>query len=79
MVHRDTAFSLAAPHLVTSALLGRLCNLQVSLSREDQAMYEGWAYTSVNDFQQEVVDFLTYRDNHSVGFDGHGGGCCGIS
>lgn len=52
---------------------------QVSLSREDQALYEGWAYTSVDDFQKEVVDFLDYRDNHEAGFDGHGGGCCEIS
>lgn len=53
--------------------------LQVSLSREDQALYEGWAYTSVDDFQKEVVDFLNYRDSHAAEFDGHGGGCCSIS
>eukprot|EP00904_Undaria_pinnatifida_P005396 jgi/Undpi1/1987/HiC_scaffold_12.g05374.m1 len=52
---------------------------KVSLSREDQAIYEGWEYTCVDDFQQEVVDFLTYRDSHSVGFDTHGGGCCNVS
>ncbi|CAN0455954.1 unnamed protein product, partial [Laminaria digitata] len=51
----------------------------VSLSREDQAIYEGWEYTCVDDFQQEVVDYLTYRDSHSVGFDTHGGGCCNVS
>lgn len=54
-------------------------DVQVSLSREDQAIYEGWEYTCVDDFQQEVVDFLTYRDSHSVGFDTNGGGCCNVS
>lgn len=61
-------------------MLGRLGELvQVVLSREDQAMYEGWEYNSVNDFQQEVVDFLTFRDSNTAGFDTHGGGCCSVS
>lgn len=53
--------------------------MQVVLSREDQAIYEGWEYSCVNDFQQEVVDFLTYRDSDKAGFDAHGGGCCTVS
>ncbi|CAM9787876.1 unnamed protein product, partial [Ectocarpus fasciculatus] len=48
---------------------------KVVLSREDQAIYDGWEYSCVDDFQQEVVDFLTYRDNNKAGFDTHGG-CC---
>eukprot|EP00752_Nemacystus_decipiens_P012889 g11409.t1 len=52
---------------------------KVVLSREDQAMYEGWEYNSVSDFQQEVVDFLTFRDSNTAGFDTHGGGCCSVS
>lgn len=58
---------------------GRVVRLQVVLSREDQAMYEGWEYHSVDYFQQEVVDFLTFRDSNTAGFDTHGGGCCSIS
>ena len=53
--------------------------MQVVLSSEDQAMYEGWEYTSVNDFQQEVVDFLKFRDSNTAGIDTHGGACCSIS
>lgn len=56
-----------------------ICTQQVVLSREDQAMYAGWEYSCVNDFQQEVVDFLTFRDGDKAGFDAHGGGCCSVS
>ncbi|CAM9394267.1 unnamed protein product, partial [Hapterophycus canaliculatus] len=52
---------------------------KVVLSREDQAIYGGWEYTSVDDFQQEVVDFLTFRDSTKTGVDTHGGGCCVIA
>ncbi|CAM9660360.1 unnamed protein product [Scytosiphon promiscuus] len=49
---------------------------KVVLSREDQAIYGGWVYTSINDFQQEVVDFLAFRDSTKTRFDTHSGGCC---
>lgn len=52
--------------------------LQVCLSRDDQAIYKGWDYTCIDDFQQEVVDFLGHRDNQCVDFDGNGGGCCSV-
>lgn len=52
--------------------------LQVCLSRDDQAIYKGWDYTCVDDYQQEVVDFLVHRDNQYVDFDSNGGGCCSV-
>ncbi|CAM9523099.1 unnamed protein product [Discosporangium mesarthrocarpum] len=54
---------------------------KVSLTREDQAIYEGWAYTSEEDFQQEVVDFLIYREQQGAGLDfgSRDGSCCTVS
>ncbi|CAM9752358.1 unnamed protein product [Ascophyllum nodosum] len=51
---------------------------KVSLSRDDQAIYQGWEYTSVDDFQQEVVDFLAHRNNQTLGYHDSGGGCCNV-
>ncbi|CAM9134526.1 unnamed protein product [Choristocarpus tenellus] len=52
---------------------------KVHLSREDHALYEGWDYTSEEDFQQEVVDFLIYRANHGLELEARNGSCCVVS